>query len=71
MQKVLGRLANSPAACFFSIACGIGVMLSVASLSPTDTSAILLRNAVGAVFLLAPAFCQRFREQDTDRMARR
>lgn len=65
MIEVLGRLAHSPAACSFSIALGIGIMLSVASLDPSDTSAIALRNAVGAVFLLAPAFILRFRDEDS------
>lgn len=64
MTKVLGRLANSPAACSFSISLGTGVMLSVAYLDPSNTPAILLRNAVGAVFLLAPALIQRFRDED-------
>jgi hypothetical protein len=38
-------------------------MLSVAYLDPSDTLAITLRNAVGAVFLLAPALAQRFRDE--------
>ena len=64
MTKVLGRFANSPAACTFSISLGVGVMLSVAYLDPSQTSAIALRHAVGAIFLLAPSVAQRWRDNE-------
>jgi hypothetical protein len=64
MTKVLGILRNSPAACTFCIAFGIGVMLSVAYLDPNDTSTIGMRHALGGVFLLLPGMANRVANED-------
>lgn len=62
MTKVLAIFKNSPVACSFSIAFGIGVMLSVAYLDPADTSTIGFRHALGGVCLLLPGLANRFTE---------
>jgi hypothetical protein len=64
MAKVLGIFKNSPAACSFCIAFGIGVMLSVAYLDPTDTSTIGFRHALGGVCLLLPGFANRMSDDE-------
>ncbi len=59
MLRVLSNLRNSPIACSFSMAFGIGVMLSVAYLDPDNKAAIALRHAVGGFFLLLPGVVNR------------
>lgn len=63
MTRVLAHFANSPAACTFSIALGIGIMLSVAYLDPANTTAIAIRHGVGSFFLLLPGAAQRRRDE--------
>jgi hypothetical protein len=60
MSKVLGIIAKSPFACSFSIALGVGILLSVAYLDPTDIAAIQVRQVAGGVFVLLPGISQRF-----------
>ena len=64
MSKVLYSLKNSPAACAFCLAFGIGIMLSVAYLDPGDNSGITVRQAVGSVLLLLPGLAHKFYEAD-------
>ncbi len=64
MSKVLAALKHSPAACAFCLAFGIGVMLSVAYVDPSDKSGITIRQAVGSVFLLLPGLANKFYEAD-------
>lgn len=64
MMRVLNRFARSPIACTFCISCGVGVMLSVATLNPEETAAIHLRQAVGSILLLLPGFVQRWRDEE-------
>lgn len=64
MLKVLSNFASSPVACSFSIAFGIGAMLSIANIDPTDTARIAFRQAIGGLLLLAPSVAQRFRDED-------
>jgi hypothetical protein len=60
MTKVLVRIFRIPAVCSFSISFGIGVMLSVAYLDPSNSSQIVLRHVIGGLCLLAPGIAQRF-----------
>ncbi|MBL8173371.1 MAG: hypothetical protein JNK48_01790 [Bryobacterales bacterium] len=64
MSKVLDTLKHSPAACAFCLAFGIGIMLSVAYVDPSNGTAITVRQAVGSVFLLLPGLAHKFYEQD-------
>ncbi|HUQ93652.1 MAG TPA: hypothetical protein VM120_18370 [Bryobacteraceae bacterium] len=58
MIKVLDLLQHSPTACTFSICFGIGIMLSVAYVDPSESSTIVLRQALGGFFLLLPGLAQ-------------
>ena len=64
MSKVLVTLKQSPAACAFCLAFGIGVMLSVAYVDPGDNMKIALRQGLGSVFLLLPGLAHKFYEAD-------
>ena len=64
VSRVLGIFKHSPAACSFSIALGVGIMLSVAYLDPADKSSIAFRHALGGVFLLLPGLANRIPEED-------
>ena len=64
VTKVLEIFKHNPMACTFSIAFGILIMLSVAYLDPSESSAIRLRHAVGSVLLLLPGMAQRMRTDE-------
>jgi hypothetical protein len=64
MSKVLDTIKSSPAACAFCLAFGIGVMLSVAYVDPSEKMAIAIRQAVGSVFLLLPGLVHKFHQAD-------
>ncbi len=66
MTKVLAKIFRSPAICSLSISFGIGVMLSVAFLDPSDSSQIVLRHTIGGFCLLAPGIAQRFRDEERE-----
>jgi hypothetical protein len=64
VTKVLGIFKHSPAACSFCIMFGVGIMLSVAYLDPTETSGISYRHALGGVFLLLPGLANRLADEE-------
>jgi hypothetical protein len=64
MSKVLDTLKQSPMACAFCLAFGIGVMLSVAYVEPANHTAITVRQAIGSVLLLLPGLAHKFYEAD-------
>lgn len=66
MAKVLEVLKSSPAACAFMMAFGVGVMLSVAYVEPSETSRIHLRQLLGGVCLLFPGIAQRIPDSEQD-----
>lgn len=62
MSKVLDKLKHSPAACAFCLAFGVGVMLSVAYVDPSEKTAITVRQALGSILLLLPGLANKFYE---------
>lgn len=62
MTRVLAYFASSVPACSLSIALGVGIMLSVANLDPSDILGLLARQSAGGICLLAPAVAQRWRQ---------
>ncbi|MBI4907718.1 MAG: hypothetical protein HY820_29105 [Acidobacteria bacterium] len=63
MNRVLELLRVSPIACCFSVALGVGILLSVALIDPADNKQITMREILGAVFLLLPGLAMRSNEE--------
>ena len=65
MRRVLELFRISPAACSFSIAFGVGVLLSIANVDPADSRQTTIREIIGAVFLLLPGLAGRFEDEES------
>lgn len=63
MNRVLDLLRHSPIACCFSVAVGVGTLLSVALLDVNDNKQITMREIVGAIFLLLPGIAVNSNEE--------
>jgi hypothetical protein len=65
MNRVLELFRQSPAACCFSIACGVGVLLSVALLEPSQSREITFREIIGGALLLMPGLAFRLEKEES------
>lgn len=58
-MKALAALLTTPTGSTLTITLGVGTMLSISFLDPSDSAHILKRQILGSVLLLLPAFAQK------------
>ncbi|MBL8209237.1 MAG: hypothetical protein JNK87_00920 [Bryobacterales bacterium] len=59
-MKALAALLTTPTVSTLIITLGVGTMLSISFLEPSDSAHILKRQVVGSLLLLLPAFAQKW-----------